>query len=128
MLGSLISAAIFLLLATSTSLPVSTTHAIVGAIIGMTISSIGITCVEWGFDGVGGIFASWVISPLLSGILAILLYRCSIYFVFNSKNPTSRIIFALPWIFSIVTFVMLLLILTKSPLSHVSFIIYLFIY
>lgn len=121
MLGSLISASLFLLLATATSLPVSTTHAIVGAIIGMTISSIGVSCVQWGFSGVGGIFASWVISPVLSGILAIIFYHCAMYFVFQSSTPTKRIVQALPWIFSIVTFVMLLLILTKSPLSHVIF-------
>ena len=119
MLGSLISASTFLLIATATSLPVSTTHSIVGAIIGMTISSIGVTCVDWGFGGVGGIFASWVISPVLSGLLAILFDSASTYFVFKTANPTSRILFGLPWIFSTVTFVMILLILTKSPLSNV---------
>jgi solute carrier family 20 (sodium-dependent phosphate transporter) len=115
MLGSLISGAIFLLIATATSLPVSTTHAIVGAIVGMTISNLGPSCVNWTFAGVGGIFASWVISPILSGVLAVFFHKIVIFFIFESSEPSVRILRALPWIFSLVCFVMFILILTKSP-------------
>lgn len=125
MLGSLISGAIFLLIATATSLPVSTTHAIVGAIVGMTISNLGGSCVNWSFSGVGGIFASWIISPVISGLLAVLFHRSAQYFIFQSSNPTARIVTALPWIFSLVSFVMFILILTKSPSVQVKMVYFL---
>jgi solute carrier family 20 (sodium-dependent phosphate transporter) len=119
MLASLIAGACFLLIATATSLPVSTTHAIVGAIVGMTISNVGSSCVNWSFGGVGGIFASWIISPVLSGVLAIIFYRSALSVIFGSQDPRGRILFALPWIFSVVCFVMFILILTKSPSAQV---------
>jgi solute carrier family 20 (sodium-dependent phosphate transporter) len=124
MFASLLSTAFFLMVATYTMLPVSTTHAIVGAIIGMTIAAVGTDCIKWGYGGVGGIFVSWVISPVLSGIMAISLFATGKYFVFQAKDPRARIIAALPGIFAVVCFCMVLVILVKSPVTHVSMHIY----
>jgi phosphate/sulfate permease len=87
--------------------------------VGMTISNVGSSCVNWSFGGVGGIFASWIISPVLSGVLAIIFYRSALSVIFGSQDPRGRILFALPWIFSVVCFVMFILILTKSPSAQV---------
>jgi phosphate/sulfate permease len=59
MMGALIGASIFLQLASVTSMPVSTTHAIVGGVVGMTMAGAGSTCLNWAIDGgLGGIVLS----------------------------------------------------------------------
>ena len=55
MVGALVGASGFLLLATFASMPVSTTHAIVGCIVGMTMAGTNASCVDWSYEGVGGI-------------------------------------------------------------------------
>src|SRR5210317_2055743 len=68
MLAALLAAAIWLMIATSRGWPVSTTHSIVGAVIGFAMVGIGVESVHW--SKVGAIAASWVVSPMLSGFLA----------------------------------------------------------
>jgi PiT family inorganic phosphate transporter len=67
MLAALLSAGLWLNLATYLSLPVSTTHSIVGALIGIGIVSLGLDGVDWGT--VRNIVASWFVSPFLGGLL-----------------------------------------------------------
>lgn len=64
---ALVSGACFMLLATYWALPVSTTHAIVGAVLGMSVVGAGLTCVRWGYPGLLSIVASWFWSPLAAG-------------------------------------------------------------
>jgi PiT family inorganic phosphate transporter len=71
MLASLLAAAIWLMIATTRGWPVSTTHSIVGAIVGFGVAGIGIHAVQWG--QIGQIAASWVVSPMLGGFFALLL-------------------------------------------------------
>merc|ERR1719474_2537486 len=72
MMGALIGASVFLQLASFTSMPVSTTHAIVGGVVGMTMAGAGGKCLNWAIQGgLGGIVLSWVISPVLSGLIAV---------------------------------------------------------
>jgi len=68
MLASLLAAGIWLLVATHFGWPVSTTHSIVGAIVGFAAVGISMDAVSWG--KVGKIAASWVVSPLLAGTIA----------------------------------------------------------
>lgn len=67
---ALLSGALFMLLATSFAMPVSTTHAVVGAVLGMTVAGAGGACVRWGYPGLLTIVASWFASPLLAGLLS----------------------------------------------------------
>ena len=59
-----------MLSATSFALTVSTPHAIVGAVLGMTVVGAGSHCVHWGYPGLLTIVASWFVSPLLAGMLS----------------------------------------------------------
>lgn len=68
MLAALLAAAMWLNLATAVGAPVSTTHSIVGAVLGAGVASAGFGVADWGL--VGKIAASWVISPLTGGVIA----------------------------------------------------------
>jgi len=68
MLAALLAAALWLNLATYVGAPVSTTHAIVGGVMGAGMAAIGIGSVNWGT--MGAIAASWVISPVMGGLIA----------------------------------------------------------
>ncbi|MDV7271222.1 anion permease [Thioclava sp. A2] len=68
MMSALLAAALWLNLATWLGAPVSTTHSIVGGVVGAGIVAAGFGAVDWG--GLGAIAASWVISPVLGGVIA----------------------------------------------------------
>ena len=85
MLASLLAAGIWLLVATRAGWPVSTTHSIVGAIVGFAAVGIGIDAVHWG--KVGTIAMSWIISPLLAGVVAFALFRSVQKLIFDADKP-----------------------------------------
>ena len=85
MLAALLAAAIWLMIASSRGWPVSTTHTIVGAIIGFAVVGIGVDAVQWG--KVTQIAASWVVSPLMGGIIAFLLMMSIRKLILNTENP-----------------------------------------
>ena len=85
MLAALLAAAIWLLLASWKGWPVSTTHAIIGAIVGFGIAGIGIEAVQWA--QIGTIVASWIVSPLVGGVLAYFLMISIRKLILNRKRP-----------------------------------------
>ncbi len=85
MLAALLSAGIWLMVASSRGWPVSTTHSIVGAIVGFTIAGIGFEAVQWG--KIGQIVASWVVSPALGGVVAFLLMMSIRRLILNTEEP-----------------------------------------
>ncbi|THV23313.1 inorganic phosphate transporter [Peteryoungia ipomoeae] len=70
MMASLLSSALWVNLATWIGAPVSTTHAVVGGVLGAGVAAAGMASVNWSV--MGGIAASWIISPVLGGIIAAL--------------------------------------------------------
>ncbi len=68
MMSALIAAALWVNLATFVGAPVSTTHSVVGGVMGAGIAAVGFQLVNWGT--MGAIAASWVISPVLGGVIA----------------------------------------------------------
>ncbi len=85
MLAALLAAGIWLLVATQYGLPVSTTHSIVGAIVGFAAVGIGVEAVKWG--KVGTIAASWVVSPVIAGALAYALFRSVQKLILDTADP-----------------------------------------
>jgi PiT family inorganic phosphate transporter len=85
MLGALLAAAVWLMVATARGWPVSTTHSIVGAVVGFAIVGIGVDAVKW--DKIGQIAASWVVSPALGGLIAFLLMMSIRRLILNTDNP-----------------------------------------
>ena len=85
MLSALLAAGVWLLFATRLGLPVSTTHSIVGAIVGFAAVTMGVDAVQWG--KVGSIAISWVVSPILAGTMSYFLYRSVQFLILDSENP-----------------------------------------
>jgi len=85
MLAALLAAAVWLMIASTRGWPVSTTHAIVGAVVGFAVAGIGVDAVQWG--KIGQIVASWVVSPLLGGTIAFILMISIRRLILNTDNP-----------------------------------------
>jgi len=85
MLAALLAAAVWLMVASSRGWPVSTTHSIVGAVVGFAIVGIGVEAVQW--DKIGQIVASWVVSPALGGLVAFLLMMSIRKLILNTDTP-----------------------------------------
>ncbi len=85
MLAALLAAALWLMIATSRGWPVSTTHTIVGAVVGFAMAGLGLDAVHWG--KISQIAASWIISPALGGFLAYLLMMSIRKLILNTENP-----------------------------------------
>ena len=85
MLAALLSAGLWLMVASYFGWPVSTTHTIVGSLIGFGVVGLGPGAVEWG--AVGGIVASWLVSPLLGGLIAFLLALSVRHFILDTDAP-----------------------------------------
>ena len=86
MMCALVGSSIWLTIATHNRWTVSTTHSIVGAVIGVGIAANGTGGVQWGFKGVAGIIASWLIAPCLAGSLAATAFTLQKYGVLRRKN------------------------------------------
>ena len=88
MLASLLAAGVWLLIASQNGWPVSTTHSIVGAIVGFAAVHIGVDAVHWG--QVGTIVMSWVVSPLTAGFIAYLIYMSVQRLILHQENPLEK--------------------------------------
>ncbi len=117
MLASLLAAAVWLVVASYFGWPVSTTHSIVGAIVGFAMVGIGADAVQWG--KVGSIVASWVVSPLLAGTLAYALFRSVQRLIFDAADPFRAAKRYVPAYIFLVGFIIALVTLLKG-LKHVG--------
>ncbi|MFK7733012.1 MAG: inorganic phosphate transporter [Pseudomonadales bacterium] len=117
MLASLLAAGTWLLIASMAGWPVSTTHSIVGSLVGFAVVGLGFDAVQWG--KVSSIVASWVVSPVLAGTMAFLLFMSVQKLVLDTDDPFKNAkkwvpmyMFLVGWMISMVT-------LTKG-LKHVG--------
>jgi inorganic phosphate transporter, PiT family len=85
MMSALLAAGTWLLIASIFGWPVSTTHSIVGAIVGFAAVGISVDAVAWG--KVSKIVASWVVSPVLAGTISFFLFRSVQKYILNTENP-----------------------------------------
>jgi len=88
MLAALLAAGTWLFIASKNGWPVSTTHSIVGAIVGFAAVGIGVDAVQWG--KVGEIVMSWVISPLTAGFIAYLIYQSVQRLILRQEDPLAK--------------------------------------
>jgi PiT family inorganic phosphate transporter len=88
MLAALLAAGTWLLIASRNGWPVSTTHSIVGAIVGFAAVGIGVDAVQW--SKVGTIVMSWVVSPVTSGFIAFLIYMSVQKLILHQDDPLEK--------------------------------------
>ncbi|HCL57922.1 MAG TPA: phosphate permease [Spirochaetia bacterium] len=106
MLAALAGSAVWINIATFLGLPVSTTHAIIGGVLGFGIVWNGIGAVKWGT--VGYIALSWLISPILGGICGYLIFIWIRNKILDSENPLRNFIRFLPFVLFFSSLILLL--------------------
>ena len=117
MLAALLAAGTWLIVASRKGWPVSTTHSIVGAIVGFAVVGIGVDAVQWG--QVGTIVMSWVVSPLTSGIIAFLIFQSVQYLILRHDDPLARARRYVPFYIFAAAFSICLVTILKG-LTHVG--------
>jgi len=114
-LAALLAAALWVSFATWRSLPVSTTHSIVGAMIGFGIMAGGVSVINWG--KLGAVVLSWVISPVFSLVIAFVMFKVIVKVILSKDAVFQRSISASPFFIGVAIFVVILSFLFKTPLG-----------
>jgi inorganic phosphate transporter, PiT family len=114
-LSALLAAALWVSFATWKSLPVSTTHSIVGAMIGFGIMAGGFKVIHW--DKLGAVVLSWIISPIFSLVIAFVLFKIIVRFVLSREQALVAAIRLSPLFIGSACFVVVLSFLYKTPLG-----------
>ena len=117
MLASLLAAGTWLLIASNKGWPVSTTHSIVGAVVGFAAVGVSTDAVSWG--KVGTIVMSWVISPLLAGSIAYAVFTSIQRLVMNTTDPLANAKKYGPLYLFLVGFI-IALVTIKKGLKHIG--------
>ena len=117
MLASLLAAGMWLLIASSFGWPVSTTHSIVGAIVGFGAVGVGVDAVAW--SKVFKIVISWVASPVLAGVISFILFRSLQNLIIDTKHPFDNAKKYVPYYMFLVGFIVSLVTIFKG-LKHVG--------
>jgi len=116
MISALFAAAIWLAVASFLGWPVSTTHSIIGAIVGFAAFGVSMDAVNWG--KVGGIVGSWIVTPALSGFIAYVIFMSAQKLIFDTKNPLDNAKKYVPFYMFLAGFVMALVTIKKG-LKHI---------
>lgn len=122
---AVVASSIWLTIATSIGMPVSTTHSIMGGVIGMGVATIGakqVTWVappdsqgtEWIDTGVVSVFCAWIIAPGLSGGFAAIIFTITKYGVMLRSNPVMKAFVCIPIYFSITAMLLAMLLIWKG--------------
>ena len=114
-LSALLASALWVSFATWKSLPVSTTHSIVGAMIGFGIMAGGFSVIKWG--NLGGVVLSWIISPFFSMIIAFVMFKIIVKLILSNWDPYGRAIKLSPIFIGLAVFVVVLSFVFKTPLG-----------
>lgn len=117
MISALFAAATWLLIASALGWPVSTTHSIVGAIVGFAAVGVSPDAVEW--SKVTGIVGSWIITPLISGVIAFIIFNSAQKLIFDTDKPLEQAKRWVPLYMFLAGFV-LALVTIKKGLKHID--------
>lgn len=117
MISSLLAAGIWLAFASYLGWPVSTTHSIVGAIVGFAAVGVSADAVSW--TKVTGIVGSWVVTPAISGFIAYLIFQSAQKLIFDTEKPFENAKRYVPFYMGGAGFIMSLVTIKKG-LSHVG--------
>ncbi|UCD13666.1 MAG: inorganic phosphate transporter, partial [Thermoplasmatales archaeon] len=114
-IASLLAAAIWVTLSTWKEMPISTTHSIIGALMGFGLIAGGMSSVHW--EKVGSVAASWVLSPIAGCILAFFIFKIIVKLIFAKEEPVKSAKVVGPIIISFTAFLIVSSLFLKTPLS-----------
>ncbi|KAI0469743.1 phosphate transporter [Xylariaceae sp. FL0804] len=125
MVCAVIGSAVWLTIATKTGFPCSTTHSIMGGVLGMGIASVGASNITWvaPADAVGGekintgvvsVFITWVIAPGFAAIFASIIFMITKYGVMLRKDPVMKAFIAVPIYFGVTAMLLAMLLIWKG--------------
>lgn len=117
MLASILAAGSWLVLASYKGWPVSTTHSIIGALLGFGVTEIGFDAVHW--NVVGNIVLSWLITPIMAGVISYSLFRSVQRFILNTEDPVQQAKRIVPFYIFLLGLVVSMVTLTQG-LAHVG--------
>lgn len=117
MMSALFAAGIWLVVASQKGWPVSTTHSIIGAIVGFAIISVGMEAVQW--SKFSGIVGSWFITPLIAGIVAYFIFISTQKMIFDTDAPMKNAEKYAPYYTALTVFIICIVTLEKG-LKHVG--------
>ena len=113
--SALLSASLWVSFATWRSLPVSTTHSIVGSMVGFGIAMGGFSVIHW--PVLGAVVLSWVISPVFSLVIGYLVFKLILWVVLSRTNPFDIALKRAPWFIGLAVFIIAMSFLFKTPLG-----------
>ena len=117
MMSSLFAAGVWLLIASQKGWPVSTTHSIIGAIVGFACVTVGTEAVQW--SKFSGIVGSWFITPVIAGIVAFAIFISTQKLIFDTERPLSNSQKYAPFYAGVTVFIICVVTLDKG-LKHVG--------
>lgn len=117
MMSALFASGLWLLIASRWGWPVSTTHTIVGAIIGFACITAGTDSVRWG--AISGIVGSWFITPVIAGILAYGIFLVIQKLIFDTEHPLRNAQKFGPHFMGLTVFILIIVTVAKG-LKHVG--------
>jgi sodium-dependent phosphate transporter len=128
MLCAVTASSIWLTICTKLALPVSTTHSIMGGVIGMGVAIVGANNVIWAdfssgeiSSGVVSVFLAWIIAPGLSAAFAIIIFLTTKYAVLIRSNPIMKGLMLTPIYFGITASLLTMLVVWKGGMIKISF-------
>jgi len=113
--SALLAAALWVTLSTWYEMPISTTHSVIGALMGFGIVASGICCVQWG--KIGSVVMSWVLSPIFGCVLAFLVFKIIVRLIFAKDNPVESAKIVGPFIIGVTAFLIVSSLLLETSLS-----------
>ncbi|WP_028114438.1 inorganic phosphate transporter [Ferrimonas kyonanensis] len=117
MISALLAAGIWLVAASFLGWPVSTTHSIIGAIIGFASVGVGVDAVSW--SKVAGIVGSWIVTPAIAGFIAYLIFQSAQKLIFDTEDPLKNAKRWVPFYMGLAGLV-ISLVTIKKGLKHVG--------
>ena len=115
-IASLLAAALWVTLSTWKEMPISTTHSVIGALVGFGIVSAGLSAINWG--KLGQVAASWIISPVVGCIIAFFVFKIIVKLIFAKEEPVKSAKIVGPAIIGVTAFLISSSLLLKTKLSE----------
>jgi len=114
-ISSLLAAAIWATISSWKEMPISTTHSIIGALMGFGLIAGGVGSVNW--LKIGSVAASWVLSPVFGCIIAFIVFKIIVRLIFAKREPVGSAKIVGPIIIGITGFLVSASFLLKTPIS-----------